>query len=139
MAYCSAQDVINRYGSKVSTWAENDQEKIESACADASSEVDGYLVLSGATVPLSPVPAYMVSYVVDMAAYLLLLRTGFLSGSEGEEELGKRASAARSFFEKWAEGKFDAGNKDGVTPGTDPARPRVRNRTEPRLNLLGYW
>jgi len=139
VAYCSAADVQGRYGPKALNWADGDASLIEAACQDASAEIDGYLALAGIKLPLDPMPSYMPGYAVDMAAYLLLVRSGFVSQGAGEEELGKRAAAARSFFEKWAEGKFDSGDKDG-SPLADAAtvRRRVRYSADERLNLLGY-
>jgi phage gp36-like protein len=138
MAYCAAADVTARYGPKALKWAGDDVAVMEAACADASGEIDGYLALAGVRLPLDPVPSYIANYAADLAGYLLVVRSGFLTGAEGEEEISKRAAGIRHFFEKWAEGKFDGGDKDGIPPG-DPSRPsRVRWSTEPKLDLSGY-
>ncbi|OHD22776.1 MAG: hypothetical protein A2Y38_20120 [Spirochaetes bacterium GWB1_59_5] len=138
MAYCAAADVTSRYGAKALSWANDDPAVIDAACADASGEIDGYLALAGVRLPLDPVPSYVANYAADLAGYLLVVRSGFLSGADGEEEISKRAAAIRSFFEKWAEGKFDGGDKDGIPPGDPNGRSRVRHSAEPKMDMSGY-
>jgi phage gp36-like protein len=137
MSYCTPEQVIQRYGTKVNNWA-NSEASIEIACADASAEIDGYLALAGVSVPLSLVPAYIPGYAIDMAAYLLLVRSGFMEGASGEEELSTRAAAARRFFEEWAKGHFDSGDKDGVPPGSGTAGKRIRYSSGRKMDLRGY-
>ncbi|HWR11959.1 MAG TPA: DUF1320 domain-containing protein [Rectinemataceae bacterium] len=136
MAYCTPQDLQSRYGTKVQKWNSDIEGALQKACDDASAEIDGYLSLAGATLPLAVVPPYLPGYAIDMAAYLLLVRSGFLAGSEGEEELSKRAAAARTFFEKWAEGRFDTGDRDGAALGD--GRKQVRYTSGHKLDLRGY-
>jgi phage gp36-like protein len=137
MSYCTPEQVTQRYGTKMESW-KNSEDSVEIACADASAEIDGYLALAGVHLPLSPVPAYIPGYAIDMAAYLLLVRSGFLEGASGEEELSTRAAAARRFFEEWAKGQFDSGDKDGVPPGVGTAHKRIRYSSSRKMDLRGY-
>jgi len=137
MSYCTVDQIIARYGDKVQNWKSSDT-SIQTACDDASAEIDGYLALAGVkNLPLSPVPTYMVSYAVDMAAYLLLVRFGMFS-ADAENELSTRAAQARKFFDEWAKGQFDGGDKDGVPPGTDGGAKRVQYRAPRKMALRGY-
>jgi|GEM_PF-3879723 len=137
MSYCTPDQLTQRYGQKAEAWSAS-VDSIRIACEDASAEIDGYLSLAGVKdLPLSPVPSYVTSYAIDMAAYLLLVRFGMLN-ADAESELSTRAAQARKFFDEWAKGQFDAGDKDGVPPGTGGGNKRVQYRTPHKMNMRGY-
>ena len=86
--------------------------------------------------PLTNVPSYVQGYACDMAAYLLMTRAGLLnSDDDGEDEIVSRAKNARVFFEKWAEGGFDGGDKSGI-PNARQNRVRISSPT--KMDLRGY-
>lgn len=140
--YVTAEEIRARYGTKVDAWLSDISQESGSsnavtlACEDASQEIDGYLTLARVKLPLDPVPGYIKGYAADIAAYLLMMRAGKLSVSEsGEDEIISRAKSARTFFEKWAEGGFDGGAKDG---SPSPVRDRVRVNAPKKMDLRGY-
>jgi phage gp36-like protein len=77
MPYCTLQDLIDRYGEEELLQLADrdrddaiDQDVIDQALADASAEIDGYL-LDRYTLPISPVPPSLTLAACRIARYQL--------------------------------------------------------------------
>ncbi|MEB9894813.1 DUF1320 domain-containing protein [Bacillus cereus] len=100
---------------------------IEEAIADASGEIDGYLV-KRYSVPLSRVPKVINKYAKDIAVYNLFSRIGIDEG-EKEKNYLNRYNAAIRFLENVAKGIIDI----GVSDGSSKAATAFSAQSSPRL------
>lgn len=105
--------------------------RVEDAIADASAEIDGYLVGRYA-LPLDPIPAVLAKFCADLAAYAII-GTRRLD-EEKDKDFVRRAETARAYLTKVAEGKIalTAPAVSGHEAGT------VQFRSRPRLDMRGY-
>ncbi len=77
MAYCTLQDLLDRFGAdELGAVAPDgdggiDPAKVERACADAAGEIDGYVSGAGLTVPLANPPRVVTGFAADIARYRL--------------------------------------------------------------------
>ncbi|NUN13489.1 MAG: DUF1320 domain-containing protein [Myxococcales bacterium] len=95
MAYCSKDDVENVLNAALvaQTATEPDADEpdwgvVETVCVRASAEVDSYCGGRYAT-PFSPTPDVVRWKTADIAAYLLLVRRGFVE-EDADTPIGKR-------------------------------------------------
>ncbi len=110
-----------------------DDVKVDAAIADAEGEADGYLSVRYKT-PVSPVPAVVVSFVVDMTVYRLYsLRQG------PTDDVIRRYNDAVRFFRAASQGTVSLG-VDMLVP--DNSRRDVdiqgNNRVFTRSNMEGF-
>lgn len=140
MAYCSAEDLQAAYGGdRIAAWSGLDPDRADKAVADASAEIDGYLLSGGYTVPLPGTPETVRKYCVDIASANLVIGAGVLKDDPGGNAIIEQAKIARRFLEKVAEGKFRI---PGYSAGSDevskPPTGGVRVKTGAKLDLQGY-
>lgn len=107
MAYCTMTDLQSTYGAeRIAAWSAVDAERAEKAIADASAEIDGYLLSGGYTVPLAGTPATIKKYCVDIACASLIISTGMLENDPGGKAVVEQADIARRYLDKVAQGKY---------------------------------
>lgn len=118
MAYCTQQNLIDRFGQQELLQLTNknnpaattvDIIALAAAIADADAEIDGYLA---AYVPLSVVPANLVRIACDIARY-------YLYDDLVTEQVRARYKDGIAYLIKVAEGKISIGpDAAGNTPET---------------------
>ncbi len=79
-------------------------DQVDKALATASSEAEGYLS-TRYTPPFTSWPDSLRSHVARIAAFLLLTRTGYAPGAEGNELIMSGHDMAISWLEKVASGR----------------------------------
>ncbi len=119
----------------IDDWTEGDDEKVSSAIANASSEIDGYLISGGYTVPLTPVPSHIKGHAVSIALYNLVVGRG-ITDDPADKEIAEKKKAALRFLEGVATGKF----KIPTGEGRERTRPsgKFRVKTGEKMNISGY-
>ena len=139
MAYCTQIDLEAAYGEdRISGWSRMDSNVVDRAIRNASSEMDGFLISGGYTVPLSGPPENLKKYCIDIAAANLVLSAGVLENDPGGKAILEEAKNARHFLEKVAEGKFripgyaNADDELSAPPGG------IKVSAPPRMDLRGY-
>ena len=108
MAYCTAQDMLERFGAREMADAsdraqtgEADVSVISVACEDASAEVDGR-ISRRYSVPLTSAPKLIRLLTCDIARYRLF-------ATRPHEEARKRYEAAIAMLEEIASGALSLG------------------------------
>jgi phage gp36-like protein len=139
VAYCTIEDLNSLYGSdRVSGWCRLNPDTVDKSIADAESEIDGYLVSGGYSVPISGPPRTIRKYCVDIAAANLIISCGVLEADSGGKAVLEQARIARHYLEKVAEGKFKI---PGYSAGSEVSKPPTGNiqvSSRKRLDLRGY-
>jgi len=138
MGYCERADLEAAYGAdRIGNWSRLDGAVVERAIKNASSEIDGYLISGGYSVPLSPPPENLRKYATDIAVANLLISAGVLENDPGGNAIIDEAKNARRFLERVAEGKFKIPgySDDG---GTSSPPGGVSVSTMPRMDLRGF-
>ena len=114
MAYCTAQDMLERFGAREMADAsdraqtgEMDASVVSTACEDASAEVDGRIARRY-SVPLTSAPRLIKLLACDIARYRLF-------ATRPHEEARRRYEAAIAVLEEIASG--------GLSLGADEAKP----------------
>lgn len=114
MAYCTRQNLIDRYGEEEliqltdrANIGQIDDAVLDQAIADAAAEIDGYLS-ARYTLPLGSVPAALTRVAADIARYDLY-------SSVAPEHVRQRYEDARRFLEQIAAGRVQLG-AGGVEP-----------------------
>ena len=122
MAYCTAQDMLERFGAREMADAsdraqtgEMDLSIISTACEDASAEVDGRLARRY-SVPLTSAPRLLKLLACDIARYRLF-------ATRPHEEARKRYEAAIEMLEEIASGVLSLG-ADEASPAASSIRVR---------------
>ena len=141
MPYCTLADLEAAYSAQqISAWSRLSPERVEKAIANASSEIDGYLISGGYTVPLTGPPQNLKKYCVDIAAANLILGLGVLGEIDpGGKAVIEEAKNARRYLEKVAEGKFRIpgfANRENEISKLPPGGVRVASSG--RLDWRGY-
>jgi phage gp36-like protein len=140
MAYCNVDDLMETYGSdRITAWSRRDGKIAEKAIADASAEIDGYLLSGGYSVPLPGAPETVRKYCVNIASANLVISCGVLKSDPGGEAVIEQAKIARRYLEKVAEGKFRIpGYSNGDGESVPVPSGNVQVRTSGKLNLGSY-
>jgi phage gp36-like protein len=140
MAYCGLEDLNAAYGEdRIAGWSRLNPETVDRAVADASAEIDGYLLSGGYTVPLPGAPANIKKYCIDIASANLVLSAGVLEGDPGGKAVLEQAKIARQYLTKVAEGKFMIpGYSAGNGEVSKPPGGGVQVKTSTKLDLRGY-
>ncbi len=139
MAYCTITDLQAAYGAdKISAWSRMDPDAVDRAIANASAEIDGYLLSGGYPVPLDGPPANIKKYCVDIAAANLIVGVGVLQDDPGGAAILEQAKAARRYLEKVAEGKFRIPGYANDGEVAAPPAGNVRVNAMGRLDLRGF-
>jgi phage gp36-like protein len=139
MAYCTRVDLEEAYGEdRIAAWSRMEPNVVDRAIRNASSEIDGFLISGGYTVPLSGPPENLKKYCIDIAAANLILSCGVLDTDPGGKAIVDEAKNARQFLAKVAEGKYRIpGYVDRNTEVSHPPAG-VRVSALPRLDLRAY-
>lgn len=139
LMYCTRADLEAAYGEdRIAGWSQLDSNRTEHAIRNASSEIDGYLISGGYSVPLSGPPENLRNYCVDLAVSNLVISAGVLENDPGGKAVIEKAKDARHFLEKVAEGKFKipgymlGDDKVSAPPGG------VNVSSMRRMDLSGY-
>jgi phage gp36-like protein len=146
MPYCNVNDLYDTYGeTKITNWASVDPDRVDKAIADASAEIDGYLLSGGYAVPLPGTPPTIRKYCVDIASAALVISSGVLGESTdpGGNAVLENAKNARAFLTKVAEGKFKIPGADGSAADGDagadaPSSGNIQIKGRKRLDLRRY-
>lgn len=101
-----------------------DDAKVDAAIAHAEGEADGYLAVRYPT-PVSPVPAVLVAFVVDIAIYKLYGRR-----AGAPDDVAQRYKDAVIFLSKASNGQVSLGNKT-IVP--DNSGGSVDVKSSPRV------
>jgi phage gp36-like protein len=142
MAYCTVADLQGTYGEdRINGWSRLDPDVADKAIANASAEIDGYLLSAGLSVPLAGTPATIKKYCVDIASASLVISAGVLDSDPGGKAVIEQAEIARRYLDKVAQGKYripgyDTGGGDAAV--TSPPSGNIQARTMNRLDLRGY-
>ncbi len=122
----------------IDSWSGGDETKITKAIRASSSEIDGYLLSGGYTVPLSPVPDHIKDHAVSIALYNLAVVRGITDAPSDKELAAKKAAAIR-FLEGVAIGKFQIPT---AAEGTDQksTRPgkKFHIKTGRKMDVRGF-
>lgn len=108
--------------------ADDAQQRIEDAVAQAEALIDGYLAQRRYPLPLSPVPGLVTGWTRDIARYLLHKDR---RASEGDDPIVRAYRDALRFLELIVAGKFSLGAEDPVQ--NDPASLDVRFEAAPNV------
>ena len=139
MAYCTIEDMQNTYGNeRIAAWSAVDAERAQKAIADASAEIDGYLLSGGYTVPLAGTPATIKKYCVDIACASLIISTGMLENDPGGKAVVEQADIARRYLDKVAQGKYKIPGFDDTGKGSKPPTGNIQAVSMQRMNWQGY-
>lgn len=139
MAYCTIGDLQGAYGAdRIAGWSRYNAETAEKAAADASAEIDGYLLSGGYAVPLPGAPETVKKYCVDIACANLVISAGVLRDDPGGEAVVNQAKIARRYLEKVAEGKFRIPGCAADGEAVKAPSGGVQVRTRERLDMRGY-
>lgn len=137
MAYCTIEDMQNTYGNeRIAAWSAVDAERAEKAIADASAEIDGYLLSGGYTVPLAGTPATIKKYCVDIACASLIISTGMLENDPGGKAVVEQADIARRYLDKVAQGKYKIPGYDENS--SKPPSGNIQAVSMTRMDWKGY-
>lgn len=129
MAYCTLQDLLDRFGTdELAEVAPDgaggiDADKVEGACNDAAGEVDGYAASAGYSVPLASPPRTVTVFAADIARYRL-------HDDHASETIANRYQEAVRFLRAVAGGQVKLGatspSAGGVSTAevVQPARKR---------------
>lgn len=119
MAYCTRQDMIDRYGEQelIELTDDNDSGAINDtvltqAIDDAEAEINGYL--NKYSLPLSVVPRNLLRANCDIARY-------FLYDDISDEKVTERYNAVIKYLIKVSEGKINIG------PAANGEKPQTSN------------
>ena len=139
MAYCTIEDMQTTYGNeRIAAWSAVDAERAEKAIADASAEIDGYLLSGGYTVPLAGTPATIKKYCVDIACASLIISTGMLENDPGGKAVVEQADIARRYLDKVAQGKYKIPGFDETGKGSQPPSGNIQAVSMTRMDWKGY-
>ena len=140
MAYCTIEDLQDTYGNeRIAAWSAVDADRAEKAIADASAEIDGYLLSGGYTIPLSGNPATIKKYCVDIACASLVISCGLLENDPGGKAVVEQADIARRYLDKVAQGKYKIPDHDPNTAeGSKPPSGNIQAVSMGRMNWQGY-
>ncbi|MDT8428495.1 MAG: DUF1320 domain-containing protein [Pseudomonadales bacterium] len=112
MSYVTLQDLITRFGEPEllslapdATGEAIDAQAVQTACEDASGEIDGYVSAGGYTTPLIPVPRIIVSIAADIARYRLY-------DDHAIDQVTKRYDDTIRFLARVADGQVQLGVKE---------------------------
>lgn len=129
MAYCTPQDLIDRFGQAEveqlapATPGPVDTAKVQQACDDATNLVDGYL-RARHTLPLSAVPALLAKLTADIARFEL--HNG--GDRQPTDQVTKNRDAAIAFLKDVAAAKADLGiDQAGAEPAEASGGIRFRS------------
>lgn len=137
MAYCTIEDMQTTYGNeRIAAWSAVDAERAEKAIADASAEIDGYLLSGGYTVPLAGTPATIKKYCVDIACAALIISTGMLENDPGGKAVVEQADIARRYLDKVAQGKYKIPGYDENS--SKPPSGNIQAVSMTRMDWKGY-
>ncbi|MGI5090819.1 phage protein Gp36 family protein [Treponema sp. OMZ 805] len=137
MAYCTMTDLQSTYGAeRIAAWSAVDAERAEKAIADASAEIDGYLLSGGYTVPLAGTPATIKKYCVDIACASLIISTGMLENDPGGKAVVEQADIARRYLDKVAQGKYKIPGYDENS--SKPPSGNIQAVSMTRMDWKGY-
>lgn len=111
MAYCTVDDLIQRFGENElldlasdSTGEAIDQSVVDRAIEDAGGEIDGFVSAGGYPVPMDPVPRIVTAYCADIARYRLY-------DDRATEQVRKRYEDAVKFLRSVARGEVKLGTR----------------------------
>jgi phage gp36-like protein len=142
MAYCSVDDLNAAYGEeRVTAWSQLDPDRVDKAIADASAEIDGYLLSGGYAVPLEGRPATIGKYCVDIACASLVISAGVVENDPGGKAVIEQAEVARRYLDKVAQGKYKIPGYSAGGDGSETDAPpsgTVRFKSMRRMDLRGY-
>lgn len=139
MAYCTIEDLQSTYGNeRIAAWSAVDAERAQKAIADASAEIDGYLLSGGYTVPLSGNQPTIKKYCVDIACASLIISTGMLENDPGGKAVVEQADIARRYLDKVAQGKYKIPGFDDTGKGSKPPTGNIQAVSMQRMNWKGY-
>ena len=137
MAYCTIEDLQSTYGAeRIAAWSAVDAERTEKAIADASAEIDGYLLSGGYTVPLSGNQPTIKKYCVDIACASLIISTGMLENDPGGKAVVEQADIARRYLDKVAQGKYKIPGYDENS--SKPPSGNIQAVSMTRMDWKGY-
>ncbi|MEX2155110.1 MAG: phage protein Gp36 family protein [Gemmatimonadaceae bacterium] len=140
MQYASAQDMKDRYPEKdlreltdVDGQVIND-DRLDGALADASAEIDGYL-MGRYALPLASVPQALVLYCCDIAMY----RLQALRPANDIEDAKNRYDSAIRFLKCVSKGEVQLGVSSSDAPAVQTEGPIVvtAERTFSRDSMRG--
>jgi len=139
LMYCTCADLEAAYGEdRIAGWSRMDSNTTDRAIRNASSEIDGYLISGGYSVPLSGPPENLRNYCVDLAVANLVISAGVLENDPGGKAVIDKAKDARHFLEKVAEGKFKIpGYVLGDEKGSSPPGGVLVSSMK-RMDLTGF-
>jgi len=138
MGYCTRADLEAAYGEdRIAGWSRLNSIAVDRAINNASSEIDGYLISGGYTVPLSGPPENLRKYCIDIAAANLVISAGVLDNDPGGKAVIEEAKNARQFLTKVAEGKFKIPGYSNDQEASSPPGG-VLVSASPRMDLKGY-
>lgn len=139
MGYCNQTDLEEAYGAdRIAGWSRLDPAVVDRAIRNASSEIDGFLISGGYTVPLPGAPENLKKYCIDIAAANLVISAGVLDNDPGGKAMLDEARNARHFLEKVAEGKYKIpGYTNADEEVSSPPGGVVVSAGE-RMDLRGY-
>jgi phage gp36-like protein len=140
MAYATREDIELAYGEELlhiladrDDGGSVDTESVDRALVDASAFIDGYLG-SRYTVPITPTPAILKRYAVDVAVHYLADRAGV-----NTDERRQRYTDAVRFLERVAEGKLSLGaSTPPPTSGNNTAQIASADRVFTRDNMKDF-
>ena len=137
MAYCTIEDMQTTYGNeRIAAWSAVDAERAEKAIADASAEIDGYLLSGGYSVPLSGNQPTIKKYCVDIACASLIISTGMLENDPGGKAVVEQADIARRYLDKVAQGKYKIPGYDENS--SKPPSGNIQAVSMTRMDWKGY-
>ncbi len=139
MAYCTIEDLQNTYGNeRIAAWSAVDSDRAEKAIADASAEIDGYLLSGGYSVPLTGNQPTIKKYCVDIACASLIISCGLLENDPGGKAVVEQADIARRYLDKVAQGKYKIPGFDDTGKGSKPPTGNIQAVSMQRMNWQGY-
>lgn len=139
MAYCALLDLQEAYGEdRIFGWSRLNPDTVEKAIANATAEIDGFLISGGYSVPLSGPPQNIQKYCIDIAAANLVISAGVLKDDPGGNAVLEEAKNARRYLAKVAEGKFKIPGYAVEGEVSTPPSGNVRVSAPDRLDLRGY-
>ena len=139
MAYCTIEDMQNTYGNeRIAAWSAVDVDRAEKAIADASAEIDGYLLSGGYMVPLSGNQPTIKKYCVDIACASLIISCGLLENDPGGKAVVEQADIARRYLDKVAQGKYKIPGFGDTGESTKPPSGNIQAVSMGRMNWQGY-
>ncbi len=117
MSYCTQSDLESRFGvEELIQLTDRDNNNsiiavvVDQAIADAASEIDGYVLAAGYSLPLVNVPVILRTYACDIARYRMY-------DDHAPEQVTKRYEDALRFLRLLSRGEVSLGAKQ---PGGEP-------------------